>query len=139
MCGAAVTGAYPRPRLPRSDAGRGGTGALAIIHQSAFGGPGWVRAKAFFMPSDTSASGTPPATYRDLLRIREFVGLYASFTLTVAASTLSGFALGTLVNQQAKSPFLTAVSMYGATFATVLGALTLMSVADGSRPRRTLV
>ncbi|WP_223772487.1 MFS transporter [Streptomyces sp. 135] len=98
-----------------------------------------MRAEAFFMPSDTSASGTPPTTYRDLLRNREFVGLYASFTLTVAASTLSGFALGTLVNQQTKSPFLTAVSMYGATFATVLGALTLMSVADGSRPRRTLV
>ncbi|MFF9489236.1 MFS transporter [Streptomyces sp. NPDC014676] len=90
------------------------------------------------MPSDTSASGTPPTTYRDLLRNRECVGLYAGFTLTVAASTLSGFALGTLVDQQTKSPFLTTVSMYGATFATVLGALTLMSVADGSRPRRTL-
>ncbi|WP_374119917.1 MFS transporter [Streptomyces sp. LS1784] len=65
--------------------------------------------------------------------------MYASLTLTVAASTLSGFALGTLVDHQTRSPFLTAVSMYGATFATVLGALTLMSVADGSRPRRTLV
>jgi hypothetical protein len=52
---------------------------------------------------------------------------------------LSGFALGTLVNHRTNSPFLTAVSMYGATFATVLGALTLMSVADGKRPRRTLV
>ncbi|MFB7176365.1 MFS transporter [Streptomyces sp. NPDC056257] len=81
-----------------------------------------------------------PATgYRDLLRNREFTGLYAGFTLTVAASTLSGFALGTLVDQQTRSPFLTAVSMYGATFATVLGALTLMSVADGNRPRRTVV
>ncbi|MFK4088007.1 MFS transporter [Kribbella sp. NPDC020789] len=91
------------------------------------------------MPSDRSAAGTSPTTYRDLLRNREFVGLYAGFTLTVAASTLSGFALGTLVNEQTRSPFLTAVSMYGATFATVLGALTLMSVADGRRPRRTLV
>ncbi|MET8945721.1 hypothetical protein ABZX30_19565 [Streptomyces sp. NPDC004542] len=92
------------------------------------------------MPSDTSASSTPPTTsYRALLRNREFAGLYAGFTLTTAASTLSGFALGTLVDQQTGSPFLTAVSMYGATFATVLGALTLMSVADGSRPRRTLV
>ncbi|MFJ9720961.1 hypothetical protein ACIRPQ_34340 [Streptomyces sp. NPDC101213] len=92
------------------------------------------------MPSDTSASGTLPTTgYRDLLRNREFAGLYAGFTLTVAASTLSGFALGTLVDHQTRSPFLTAVSMYGATFATVLGALTLMSVADGNRPRRTLV
>ncbi|MET9885506.1 MFS transporter [Streptomyces sp. NPDC006430] len=92
------------------------------------------------MPSDNSAPTTLPTTsYRALLRNREFAGLYASFTLTVAASTLSGFALGTLVDQQTRSPFLTAVSMYGATFATVLGALTLMSVADGSRPRRTLV
>ncbi|MFE1880424.1 MFS transporter [Streptomyces diastatochromogenes] len=92
------------------------------------------------MPSDTSASSTlPTSSYLDLLRNREFAGLYAGFTLTVAATTLSGFALGTLVNHQTRSPFLTAVSMYGATFATVLGALTLMSVADGSRPRRTLV
>ncbi|MCF4136574.1 hypothetical protein L1856_06250 [Streptomyces sp. Tue 6430] len=92
------------------------------------------------MPSDTSASSALPTTgYRDLLRNREFAGLYAGFTLTVAANTLSGFALGTLVNHQTRSPFLTAVSMYGATFATVLGALTLMSVADGNRPRRTLV
>ncbi|GGS54573.1 MFS transporter [Streptomyces griseoviridis] len=97
------------------------------------------------MPSDTTPppvtppSATPPAGYRALLRDREFTGLYAGFTLTVAASTLSGFALGTLVGRETRSPFLTAVSMYGATFATVLGALTLMSVADGARPRRTLV
>ncbi|KPI15488.1 major facilitator superfamily MFS_1 [Actinobacteria bacterium OV450] len=92
------------------------------------------------MPSDTSVPSTLPAPgYRGLLRNREFAGLYASFTLTSAAGTLSGFALGTLVSHQTRSPFLTAVSMYGATFATVLGALTLMSVADGRRPRRTLV
>ncbi|MFE9927797.1 MFS transporter [Streptomyces sp. NPDC005533] len=97
------------------------------------------------LPSSPSGPATPkpapaPASgYRDLLRNREFTGLYAGFTLTVAASTLSGFALGTLVDQQTRSPFLTAVSMYGATFATVLGALTLMSVADGNRPRRTVV
>ncbi|MEU2976037.1 MFS transporter [Streptomyces hirsutus] len=93
---------------------------------------------------DTSAPTSPstatPATgYRALLRNREFTGLYVSLTLTVAASTLSGFALGTLVDERTGSPLLTAVSMYGATFATVLGALTLMSVADGRRPRRTLV
>ncbi|MFF9090905.1 MFS transporter [Streptomyces sp. NPDC014991] len=92
------------------------------------------------MPSDTSVPFTPPPhSYRALLRNREFAGLYAGFTLTAAASTLSGFALGTLVDHQTRSPFLTAVSMYGATFATVFGALTLMSVADGNRPRRTLV
>ncbi|MDT6986329.1 hypothetical protein ACFSUJ_19415 [Streptomyces lusitanus] len=88
--------------------------------------------------SDPNSSKHTPG-YRALLRNREFAGLYAGFTLTVAASTLSGFALGTLVDRSTGSPFLTAVSMYGATFATVLGATTLMSVADGSRPRRTLV
>ncbi|MFD4940794.1 MFS transporter [Streptomyces virginiae] len=96
------------------------------------------------MPSHPSVRpDTPPTTaatgYRALLRDREFGGLYLSFTLTVTASTLSGFALGTLVSHRTGSPFLTAVSMYGATFATVLGALTLMSVADGQRPRRTLL
>ncbi|MGA4966565.1 hypothetical protein [Streptomyces pseudogriseolus] len=88
-------------------------------------------------PEPNTRDATPG--YRALLRNREFAGLYAGFTLTVAASTLSGFALGTLVDRSTGSPFLTAVSMYGATFATVLGATTLMSVADGSRPRRTLV
>ncbi|MFI5527782.1 MFS transporter [Kitasatospora sp. NPDC051853] len=89
------------------------------------------------MPTDTL---TPARTgYLTLLRDREFAGLYASFTLTVAATTLSGFALGSLVDDRTGSPFLTAVSMYGATFATVVGALTLMSVADGRHPRRTLL
>ncbi|MFG2483978.1 MFS transporter [Streptomyces virginiae] len=97
------------------------------------------------MPSHHSVSSDTPSTpaattgYRALLRTKEFSGLYLSFTLTVTAGTLSGFALGTLVNHRTGSPFLTAVSMYGATFATVLGALTLMSVADGKRPRRTLL
>ncbi|MCU7826623.1 hypothetical protein [Kitasatospora sp. DSM 101779] len=92
------------------------------------------------MPSDTLA---PPASastgYRALLRTGQFAALFSSFTLTVAANALAGLALGTLVGRQTGSPFLTAVSMYGATFATVLGALTLMSVADGRRPRRTLL
>src|SRR5690349_11497489 len=93
------------------------------------------------MPSDTSAPTRPALTtgYRDLLRNREFAGLYSGFTLTSAASTLAGYALGTTVDHQTHSPFLTAVSMYGGTFATVLGAMTLMSVADGSRPRRTIL
>ncbi|WP_234363399.1 MFS transporter [Streptomyces sp. TN58] len=91
---------------------------------------------------DTTPAPDPqptPGGYLGLLRSREFTGLYAGFTLTVAAGTLSGFALGTLVDAQTGSPFLTAVSMYGATFATVLGALTLMSVADAGHPRRTVV
>ncbi|MFB7945689.1 hypothetical protein ACFC6L_12290 [Kitasatospora phosalacinea] len=77
--------------------------------------------------------------YLALLRQREFAGLYAGSTLLAGAGTLSGFALGALVQARTGSPFLTAVSMYGASFAALLGALTLMSAADGERPRRTLV
>ncbi|MFJ2593828.1 MFS transporter [Streptomyces erythrochromogenes] len=88
---------------------------------------------------DPTPTPTPTTGYLKLLRTTEFSGLYVSFVLTAAAGSLSGIALGTLVDRQTGSPFLTAVSMYGATFATVLGALTLMSVAEGKRPRRTLL
>ncbi|WP_030268311.1 membrane protein [Streptomyces sp. NRRL B-24484] len=92
------------------------------------------------MPSDTLAPpASTPTGYRALLRTGQFAALFTSFALTVAANALAGLALGTLVGRRTGSPFLTAVSMYGATFATVLGALTLMSVADGRRPRRTLL
>lgn len=92
-------------------------------------------------PSAAAAGPLPAAApgYRALLREREFAGLLAGLILSVAASTLSGLALATLVDARTGSPFLTAVSLYGATFAAVLGALTLMSVADGGRPRRTLI
>lgn len=90
------------------------------------------------MPSRRPISTSRPS-YRTLLAQREFFGLYASFTLTTAAATMSGYALGSLVHASTGSPLLTAVAMYGPTFSTVLGALTLMSVADGDRPRRTLL
>ncbi|GAA2708066.1 MULTISPECIES: hypothetical protein [Streptomyces] len=77
--------------------------------------------------------------YRSLLSHPEFAGMYAGFVLTAAAGGLSGYALGALVDRRTGSPLLTAMSMYGATFAAVIGTLTLMSVADGGRPRRTLV
>lgn len=94
--------------------------------------------RRFFMPSQpTTPSPLPP--YRALLAQREFCGLYLSFTLTTAAATMSGFALGTLVHTATSSPLLTALAMYGPTFAMVLGALTLMPFADGARPRWTLI
>lgn len=92
------------------------------------------------MPSTSPESMSDrPGGYAALLRNREFGALYAGFTLTVAAGTLSGFALGTLVSRRTGSPLLTAISMYGATLATVLGALTLMSLADGRHPRRLIL
>lgn len=90
------------------------------------------------MPDHRSPPASRPS-YRALLAHRKFFGLHASFTLTTAAATMSGFALGTLVHAATGSPLLTAVAIFGPTFANVLGALTLMSVADGDRPRRTLL
>ncbi|WP_432498650.1 MFS transporter [Kineococcus gypseus] len=92
-------------------------------------------------PSTAPAAdtGAGPVTYRALLSEREFAGLYAGFTLTTAASTLSGYALGTLVQTRTSSPLLTALSMYAGILATVVGALTLMSIADTDRPRRVLL
>lgn len=90
------------------------------------------------MPSHQHVPVARPS-YRALFAHREFLGLYASFTLTTAAATMSGFALGTVVHAETGSPLLTSLAMYGPAFATVLGALTLMSVADGDRPRRMLL
>ncbi|MQS06254.1 MFS transporter, partial [Streptomyces alkaliphilus] len=85
-------------------------------------------------------AGTDAAPgYRALFRLPGFAGLWLSFALTVGASALAGLTLGTLVYERTGSPLLTAVGTHGATLATVLGALTLMSVADGRRPRRTLL
>ncbi len=77
-------------------------------------------------------------TYRDLFAVREFRALFAATSASVAASTLSGLALGTLVYDRTGSPLLAALSMFGSSFGQVLGATTLLSAADRLRPRPTL-
>ncbi|MGL5929658.1 MAG: MFS transporter [Dermatophilaceae bacterium] len=81
----------------------------------------------------------PAVTYTDLLSDREFRGLWTSFATLVAGSSLGSLALATLVQEQTGSPLLTALSMFGPTLATALGASTAMSLADTARPRRLLV
>lgn len=77
-------------------------------------------------------------SYQDLFRTREFTPLFLSSALQVAASTLSGLALGTLVYEATKSPLLSALSMFGPSLAQVVGATTLLSGADRLPPRATL-
>lgn len=77
-------------------------------------------------------------TYRELFRTREFTPLFATSSLQVAASTLSGPALGTLVYGATGSPLLSALSMFGSSFAQVLGAATVLSAADRLPPRAAL-
>ncbi|MGH3383315.1 MAG: MFS transporter [Nocardioidaceae bacterium] len=77
-------------------------------------------------------------TYTELARHREFRALWTSTALGVAASTMSSLSLATLVHAQTGSALLTALTMFGPSLAQVVGALTLMSAADASPPRRTL-
>ncbi len=74
-------------------------------------------------------------TYRELFRETEFTALFAASSVQIAASTVSGLALGTLVYAATGSPLLSALSMFGSSFAQVAGATMLMSAADRLRPR----
>ena len=74
-------------------------------------------------------------TYGELFRTREFTPLFATGSLQVAASTMAALALGTLVFAATRSPLLSALSMFGASFSQVLGAMVLLSAADRLPPR----
>ncbi|MEV0663188.1 MFS transporter [Actinomadura luteofluorescens] len=77
-------------------------------------------------------------TYRDLFRAPEYTPLFASFTVQATAQTVSGLALGTLVYDATRSPLLSALGMFGGSFAQMAGALTLLSAADRLPPRTAL-
>jgi MFS family permease len=77
-------------------------------------------------------------TYGDLFRVPEFTSLFATTSLQVTASTVSGLALGTLVYTATRSPLLSALSMFGASFAQLIGAATLLSAADRLPPRAAM-
>lgn len=77
-------------------------------------------------------------TYRELFRTPEYAPLFASRTLSIAGTTVSGLALGTLVFTATGSPLLSALSMFGPALAQVLGATLLMSAADRLPPRGAL-
>ena len=78
-------------------------------------------------------------TYTDLFADRAFRALWAGTALTVAASTAVGLALASSVYATTGSALLSALALFGPSVVQVVGATTLMSVADTSPPRRTLV
>jgi predicted MFS family arabinose efflux permease len=77
-------------------------------------------------------------TYRELFRAPEFTPLFVASCAHVASTTLNGLALATLVYARTDSPLLAALSMFGPSFAELVGATTLLSVADRVRPRAAL-
>ncbi|MFI6793132.1 MFS transporter [Nonomuraea sp. NPDC050383] len=77
-------------------------------------------------------------TYRELFRTPEFTPLFVASCGHVASTTLNGLALATLVYARTDSPLLAALSMFGPSFAELIGATMLLSVADRVRPRAAL-
>ncbi|MEC4019423.1 MFS transporter [Streptomyces sp. H27-D2] len=77
-------------------------------------------------------------TYQELFRTPEFTPLFLTASAQVAAQTVSGLALGTLIYVATGSPLLSALAMFGPSLAQVLGATTLLSAADRLPPRAAL-
>ncbi|WP_042395475.1 MFS transporter [Streptacidiphilus carbonis] len=77
-------------------------------------------------------------TYRQLFRIPEFTPFFLTSATQVAASTVSGLALGTLVFNTTGSPLLSSLAMFGPSLAQLLGAATLLSAADRLPPRAAM-
>ncbi|WP_316529418.1 MFS transporter [Kitasatospora brasiliensis] len=77
-------------------------------------------------------------TYQDLFRTPEFTPLFLASSGQVAAQTVSGLALGTLIFQATGSPLLSALAMFGPALAQMIGATTLLSAADRIPPRAAL-
>jgi predicted MFS family arabinose efflux permease len=77
-------------------------------------------------------------TYRELFRTPEFTPLFVASCAQVASTTVGGLALATLVYARTDSPLLATLSMFGPSFAELVGATTLLSVADRVRPRAAL-
>ena len=73
--------------------------------------------------------------YGGLFRHREFRALWVGNALGTAATSMSGLSLGLLVYAQTRSALLTALAMFGPSLVQMLGASTLMSLADTAPPR----
>ncbi|MDV9189636.1 MFS transporter [Streptomyces sp. SR27] len=76
--------------------------------------------------------------YRDLFRIPEFTPLFLTGSAHIAAQTVAGLGLATLVYRATGSPFLAALALFGPSLAQLLGATTLLSAADRVPPRAAM-
>ncbi|WP_067464648.1 MFS transporter [Actinomadura macra] len=77
-------------------------------------------------------------TYRELFRTPEFTSLFLTSAAQVAAQTVSGLALGTMVYSLTGSPLLSSLAMFGPSLAQLIGATTLLAAADRLPPRAAL-
>jgi MFS family permease len=74
-------------------------------------------------------------TYRELFAVPEFQPLFWTSSVQVAAQTISGLALATLIYDRTGSPLLSALAMFGPSLTQLIGASTLLAAADRLPPR----
>ena len=74
-------------------------------------------------------------TYRELFAVREFRPLFWTSSIQVAAATISGLALATLIYDRTRSPLLSALAMFGSSLTQLVGASTPVAAADRLPPR----
>src|SRR6201999_382790 len=95
-------------------------------------------------PRETLAVAGPDAeaevvrTYRELFAVPEFRPLFWTSSVQVAAQTISGLALATLIYDRTRSPLLSALAMFGPALTQLVGASTLLAAAD-RLPARALI
>jgi predicted MFS family arabinose efflux permease len=77
-------------------------------------------------------------TYRELFAVPEFRPLFWTSSVQVAAQTISGLALATLIYDRTRSPLLSALAMFGPSLTQLIGASTLLAAAD-RLPARALI
>lgn len=77
-------------------------------------------------------------TYRDVAAAPEFRALFAGRAALSAAATIQMLAMAVLVYSGTGSPLLAALAFLAGSLPQVLGAMTLLAVADRMRPRRLL-
>jgi predicted MFS family arabinose efflux permease len=74
-------------------------------------------------------------TYRELFAVPEFRPLFWTSAVQVAAQTISGLALATLIYDATRSPLLSALALFGPSLTQLIGASTLLAAADRLPPR----
>ncbi|MCT4352162.1 MFS transporter [Streptomyces sp. Je 1-79] len=77
-------------------------------------------------------------SYRELFRTPEFTPLFLTCSVQVAAQTVAGLGLATLVFRRTGSPLLSSLALFGPSLVQLLGAATLLSAADRLPPRAAL-
>lgn len=107
--------------------------------------PSAAPSRTTFPPAAKLSAFRPPPpmlagvrTYSEVFRVPEFTSLFATYALWLAASTVTGLALGVLVYTATGSPLLSALAMFGPSLAQVIGASVLLDAADRLPPRLVL-